>query len=207
MVGFHFPLKKLGSFVEKPFLLSVRTVFNRLLQHKCLGIQKPPTCLTKQAMRALPMTAPLNLQSISLMLGKKYAKSKFQTFHWGFSYYLFLSFETVLFFQMKSFSLENTFSPEKQQNKAYKEFQWIIAQQCCSRLDQIFISSPIIVRSQNSVLRERQSECVEKLPLNAVLGGAGSTGCCQSGQLGLSLAVSSGFYLEKLSAFYITVGI
>lgn len=61
MVGFHVPLKKLWSFVEKPFSLrSVRTVFNRLLQHKCLGIEKPPTCLTKQAMRALPMTAPFN---------------------------------------------------------------------------------------------------------------------------------------------------
>lgn len=36
------------------------------------------------------------------------------------------------------------------------------------------------------MLRAGQSECVEKLPLNTVLGGTGSTECCQPGQLGSS---------------------
>lgn len=76
-----------------------------------------------------------------------------------------------------------------------------------ARPDLHLILCPIIGKYQNPVLRAGQSECVEKLSLKAVLGGSGSTGCCQSGQLGLSLAASSDFYLEKLSAFYITVGI
>lgn len=39
---------------------------------------------------------------------------------------LLFIFESALFFGTKSFSLENTFSAEKHQNKAGKEFQDVI---------------------------------------------------------------------------------
>lgn len=42
---------------------------------------------------------------------------------------LLFVFESALFFGTKSFSLENTFSAEKHQNKAGKEFQEVILQQ------------------------------------------------------------------------------
>lgn len=126
---------KLQSFVQKPFLL--RMVFNRHLKHKCLGIDKPPTCLIEHLMQpcssGLPSITPILRENVQRIISKHFIQISV------IIYFCLLKLPCSLK-QKLSLWKTYTFCWGSIKTKQVRNFKQLLHKKSCTRLDQIFIS-------------------------------------------------------------------